>query len=233
MPVVSFPDPRTASPEGIVAVGGDLHPDTLMTAYRQGIFPWPVQGLPLLWFSPSERGVLLFDDLHLSRSLRRAQRHATLHFTLDRAFGQVIRACADKPRPGQDGTWITPGIVMAYIRLHRLGVAHSVEAWDGDRLVAGLYGVEIDGAFAAESMFYLEPNASKLTLLFFVDHLRRRGLDWLDIQVLTPHMERLGARAIPRDTFLTRLRDTRARGLRLFLPPEDARPPTRSGHRPR
>jgi leucyl/phenylalanyl-tRNA--protein transferase len=183
-----------------------------------------VNGLPLLWFSPPERGVLLFEDLHLSRSLRRVQRHAKFQFTLDRAFGQVIRACADKPRPGQDGTWITPGIVMAYVRLHRLGVAHSVEAWDGDRLVAGLYGVEIDGAFAAESMFYLEPNASKLTLVFLVEHLRRQGLDWLDIQVLTPHMERLGARAIPRESFLSRLRDTRARGLRLFRPQSVVRP---------
>lgn len=218
MPVVSFPDPRTASPEGIVAVGGDLHPDTLMTAYRQGIFPWPVEGLPLLWFSPAERGVLIFDDLHLSRSLRQARRHARWQFSLDRAFGQVIRACADKPRPGQDGTWITPSIVMAYSRLHRLGIAHSVEAWEDERLVAGLYGVDVDGAFAAESMFYLEPNASKLTLLFFIDHLRQRGLEWLDIQVLTPHMERLGARTLPRDSFLTRLQHTRQRGLRLFLP---------------
>lgn len=216
MPVVSFPDPSTASPEGIVAIGGDLHPDTLMMAYRKGIFPWPVDGLPLLWFSPPQRGVLIFDELHLARSLRRAQRHATLQFSLDRAFAQVIRACADKPRPGQDGTWITSGIVAAYSRLHRLGVAHSAEAWDGNRLVAGLYGVEVDGAFAAESMFYLEPNTSKLTLLFFIDHLRSRGLDWLDIQVLTPHMERLGARTMPRDAFLTRLQATRARGLQLF-----------------
>lgn len=218
MPVVSFPDPRTASPEGVVAVGGDLHPDTLMSAYRQGIFPWPVDGLPLLWFSPAERGVLIFQDLHVSRSLRRAQQHSILRFTLDQAFGQVIRACADKPRPGQGGTWITPAIVMGYVRLHRLGIAHSVEAWEGDCLVAGLYGVDIDGVFAAESMFYHQPNASKLALLFFIDHLHGRGLDWLDIQVLTPHMGRLGGRSVPRDTFLARLQETRRRGLRLFSP---------------
>jgi len=187
-----------------------------MMAYRQGIFPWPVEGLPLLWFSPAERGVLLFDELHQSRSLRRAQRRSRLRFTIDRSFGYVIRACAERPRPGQDGTWITPSIITAYVRLHRLGIAHSVEAWDGERLVAGIYGVEIDGAFAAESMFYLEPNASKLTLLFFIEHLRNAGLDWLDIQVLTPHMERLGARTIARDAFLTRLQDTRRRGLALF-----------------
>jgi leucyl/phenylalanyl-tRNA--protein transferase len=187
-----------------------------MMAYRQGIFPWPVEGLPLLWFSPAERGVLIFQELHRPRSLRRAHRLSRLQFTLDRAFGQVIRACADRPRPGQEGTWITPGIIAAYLRLHRIGIAHSVEAWDGERLVAGLYGVEIDGAFAAESMFYLEPNASKLTLLFFIEHLRSAGLDWLDIQVLTPHMERLGARTIPRDAFLVRLQATRQRGLQLF-----------------
>jgi leucyl/phenylalanyl-tRNA--protein transferase len=218
MPVVSFPDPRTASPEGIVAVGGDLHPDTLMTAYRQGIFPWPVEGLPLLWFCPAQRGVLIFDELHEARSLRRAQRRTGLEFSIDRAFGEVIRACAERPRPGQDGTWITPGIIKAYVRLHRLGVAHSVEAWEDERLVAGLYGVDVDGAFAAESMFYLEPNASKLALLFFINHLRSRGLDWLDIQVLTPHMERLGARTLARESFLTRLQSTRRRGLQLFLP---------------
>ncbi len=215
MPVVAFPDPRTASAEGVVAVGGDLHPDTLMLAYRQGIFPWPVEGYPLLWFSPPERGVLIFPELHISRSLRRARRDSTLRFTLDRAFSQVIRACADRPRPGQDGTWITPAIVAAYQRLHQLGIAHSVEAWRDDRLVAGLYGV----AFAAESMFYLEPNASKLALLFFVDHLLSRGLDWLDIQVLTPHMERLGARTMPRDHFLARLQATRQRGIELFFRP--------------
>jgi leucyl/phenylalanyl-tRNA--protein transferase len=190
-----------------------------MTAYRQGIFPWPVAGLPLLWFSPAERGVLIFGDLHIARSLRRARRRSALRFTVDQAFGTVIRACADTPRPGQDGTWITPQIVAAYVRLHRLGIAHSVEAWDGTDLVAGLYGVDVDGAFAAESMFYRAPDASKLTLLWLVDHLRSRGLDWLDIQVLTPHMSRLGGRGIARDTFLARLRETRKRGLRLFPSP--------------
>ena len=216
MPVAEFPDPRSANRDGIVAVGGDLHPRSLLLAYRQGIFPWPVEGFPLLWFCPAERGVLEFRELHLPRSLLRARRQTVLRFSIDAAFAEVIRACAATPRPGQDGTWITPQIITAYIRLHRIGITHSVEAWSGERLVGGIYGVEVDGAFAAESMFYHEPDASKLALLHLIDHLRARGLDWLDIQVLTPHLARLGAKTISRDEFLEKLRRTRARGLRLF-----------------
>ena len=216
MPVAEFPDPRSANRDGIVAVGGDLHPRSLLLAYRQGIFPWPVEGFPLLWFCPAERGVLQFRDLHLPRSLARARRQTALRFSIDQAFPEVIRACAASPRPGQDGTWITSQIVVAYIRLHRMGITHSAEAWREERLVAGIYGVEVDGAFAAESMFYHEPDASKLALLHLIDHLRARGLDWLDIQVLTPHLARLGAKTISRDEFLEKLRRTRARGLRLF-----------------
>jgi len=216
MPVAAFPDPRSGGSDGIVAVGGDLHPDSLRLAYRQGIFPWPTAGLPLLWFCPPERAVLEFAHLHIPRSLRAARLRAPLQFTIDRAFASVIRACADTPRPGQDGTWITAGMVAAYTRLHRMGIVHSVEAWHGDRLVGGLYGVDVDGAFAAESMFFREPNASKLVVLHLVEHLRGRGLDWIDIQVLTPHMARLGARTISRDAFLARLQETRARRLVLF-----------------
>jgi leucyl/phenylalanyl-tRNA--protein transferase len=216
VPVRRFPDPRSASRDGLVAVGGDLHPDSLRLAYRHGIFPWPAPGLPLLWFSPPERGVLDFADLHVPRSLERAGRRSPWRLTVDADFSAVIRGCAGTPRPDQDGTWITPDIVEAYEHLHALGVAHSAEAWDGDRLVGGIYGVDVDGAFAAESMFYREPNASKLALLHLVAHLGARGLDWLDIQVLTPHMARLGARGMARDRFLARLAATRARGLRLF-----------------
>jgi leucyl/phenylalanyl-tRNA--protein transferase len=214
MPVRRFPDPSTASPEGIVAIGGDLEPATLMAAYRGGIFPWPVEGCPLLWFSPERRGVLEFDRLRVPRSLAQARRRSKLRFTFDRAFEQVIRGCAQTPRPGQPGTWITPGIVRGYTRLSRQGHAHSVEAWDGERLVGGVYGVDVDGAFSAESMFYRVSNASKLALLELVDRLRAGGLDWMDIEVVTPHMARLGAREIPRAEFLARLARTRARGLR-------------------
>ncbi len=216
MPVLRFPDPRTATEDGIVAIGGDLHPDTLLLAYRQGIFPWPVEGLPLLWFSPAERGILEFADLHLPRSLAHARRHTTLRFTVDAAFPHVIRACAATSRPGQHGTWITPAMIAAYVRLHRLGIAHSAEAWREEQLVGGIYGVDVDGAFAAESMFHHTANASKLVLLHLIDYLRAHGLEWLDIEVLSPHLARLGAKAISRDTFLEKLRRTRRRGLRLF-----------------
>jgi leucyl/phenylalanyl-tRNA--protein transferase len=216
MAVVAFPDPREADEHGIVAVGGDLEPASLLLAYRQGIFPWPVEGLPLLWFSPADRGVLEFADLHVARSLARERRRTTLFLSIDRAFPRVIRACARVRRRGQRGTWITVPIVRAYIRLHELGIAHSVEAWRGERLVGGLYGVDVDGAFAAESMFHVEPNASKLALWHLVEHLRARGLDWLDVQVLSPHLERLGAKEIPREAFLDKLARTRARGAVLF-----------------
>jgi len=219
MPVAAFPDPRTANEYGVVAVGGDLHPETLRLAYRQGIFPWPHEGYPLLWFSPPERGVLEFKDLHIPRSLARARRQTNLRFTIDAAFASVIAACAHTARPGQVGTWITPQITTAYTRLHRMGIAHSAEAWNGERLVAGVYGVDVDGAFAAESMFYREANASKLALLHLIDHLRTGGLEWLDVQVLTPHMARLGAMTISRDAFLAKLQRTRACGVRPFREP--------------
>src|SRR5262245_2926044 len=128
--------------DDIVGVGGNLDPATLLRAYRQGIFPWPVDGLPLLWFCPRERAILEFARLHVGRSVARARRQTTLRFTIDAAFSEVIRACADSPRPGQDGTWITADIIDAYTRLHRRGIAHSVEAWRGARLVAGVYGVD-------------------------------------------------------------------------------------------
>jgi leucyl/phenylalanyl-tRNA---protein transferase len=216
MPVARFPDPRSADEQGLVAIGGDLHPETLLLAYRNGIFPWPVTDLPMLWFSPPQRAILDFDAIHVPRSLRPLRRRPPFRLTIDRAFAAVIGGCAEAPRPGQDGTWITPELATAYVRLHRLGIAHSAEAWLGDELVGGLYGVDVDGAFGAESMFYLAPNASKLALLHLVDHLRERGLDWIDIQMMTPHMRRLGANTIAREEFLQKLAATRARGLELF-----------------
>ncbi len=216
MPIIAFPDPRSATRDGIVGAGGDLHPQSLLLAYRQGIFPWPVAGYPLLWFCPAERAILEFANLHIPRSLRDARRRGGFQFTIDRAFPEVIRACARSPRPGQDGTWITPAIISGYIRLHDLGIAHSIEAWQGDCLAGGLYGVDAGGAFAAESMFYAVPYASKLALLHLVDHLKKHGLDWIDIQVMTPHMERLGATTLPRDSFLDKLAETRAKGRQLF-----------------
>ena len=211
-----FPDPSRATPEGIVAFGGRPEPELLAEAYAAGIFPWPVEGYPLLWFSPPERALLFFDELHVPRSLARERRRTTLTFTVDRAFGRVIRACAAAPRPEGQGTWITRDMVRGFTEFHRMGRAHSVEAWEGGELVGGVYGVDAGGAFCGESMFHRRPNASKLALLFLVEHLRARGLGWLDAQVMTPHIEALGARLVPREEFLTLLARERRRRLKLF-----------------
>jgi len=215
MPAERFPDPAQSRGD-IVAVGDDLDVDTLVEAYRKGIFPWPMEELPLPWFSPRRRAVLRFDEIHLSRSLQRTVRQNSFRFSIDEAFHQVMKGCAETPRPGQDGTWIIPGILESYGRLHEAGVAHSVEVWDGDGLAGGIYGVDCGGAFTGESMFYRRPNASKLALLHLVDHLRRQGLDWLDIQVMTPHMKALGACEIPRREFLGKLAFAQLEGIKLF-----------------
>jgi leucyl/phenylalanyl-tRNA--protein transferase len=210
-----FPDPRLARGD-VVALGGDLRVETLREAYRKGIFPWPHDGLQLPWFSPRRRTVILFEELHVGRSLRKMQRKSDFRFTIDRDFPGVIAACSDVPRPDQDGTWIEPRIIDAYTQLHEAGDAHSVEVWEGDSLAGGLYGIDAGGLFTGESMFYRRPEASKLALLFLIDHLRSRGATWLDCQVMTPHMEALGARQIPRGRFLDMLAETQERGLRLF-----------------
>jgi len=210
-----FPDPRSVRGD-IVALGEDLSVETLRDAYRHGIFPWPHEGLPLPWFSPRRRTVLFFDELHVSRSLRRAQRNTKLTFTIDRDFPAVIAACAEAERPEQDGTWIGPSIIEAYTALHRAGDAHSIEAWDGDELAGGVYGVDAGGAFTGESMFHRQSDASKLALLFLLDHLRARGASWLDCQVTTPHMEALGSREITRGRFLDLLTTAQASGRQLF-----------------
>jgi leucyl/phenylalanyl-tRNA--protein transferase len=217
MPIVAFPDPYRTSPDGIVAVGGDVHPDSLLLAYRQGIFPWPHDGLPLLWFCPARRAVLEFSDLRVSDRLARERRNTPLRFTIDDAFEDVIDACRATPRPGQDGTWITPEMIAGYTEAHRRGFVHSVEVWDeaGD-LAGGLYGVDCGGLFAGESMFFRRSNASKLALLFLIDHLAARGATWIDIQQLTPHMAALGATLWPRARFLRRLAEEQTRGHDLF-----------------
>ena len=221
MPIVSFPDPRRANRHGLLAVGGDLHPDSLILAYRSGIFPWPTEGMPLPWFCPPRRAILEWARLHVPRSLRGARNRRAFRLSVDEAFPRVIDACAHTPRYDPDtgeleGTWITAEMIDAYVRLHRLGHAHSVEAWEGSELVGGIYGVSIEGAFSAESMFHTRDNASKLALLHLLEHLHARGLDWLDVQVMTPHVKRLGAREIPRDEFLGLLATTHERRLALF-----------------
>jgi leucyl/phenylalanyl-tRNA--protein transferase len=215
---IRFPDPRITSRDGLLAIGGDLEPETLVEAYRQGVFPWPMaedegqrvfgESLPfeerLLWFSPLKRAVLVFSELHLPRSLARFLKRHGYRLSVDEAFPWVIDACAEAPRPGQDGTWITPEMRDAYVRLHELGYAHSVEVWDPTGLlVGGIYGMEVEGRFSGESMFHRVPNASKLALLHLMECLKGRGILWMDIQMLTPHLKALGAREISREEYLT------------------------------
>lgn len=199
-----FP-PVEEAEEGLLAVGGDLSPERLLLAYRSGIFPWYSEGEPILWHSPDPRFVLVPDGIRVSRSLAKTLRKRPYRLTLDTAFRSVIEACAASPRPGQDGTWITRDMVEAYDRLHALGYAHSVEAWEGPRLVGGLYGVSLGAAYFGESMFAAAPDASKCAFVALVGQLRRWGFAFVDCQVATSHLERFGAEAWPRRRYLDAL----------------------------
>jgi leucyl/phenylalanyl-tRNA--protein transferase len=208
-----FPPPEHGPRRGPIAVGGDLRPERLLLAYSMGIFPW--QGEPLHWHSPDPRMVLLAGELKVSRTLRRAVRRGAFRLTMDAAFSEVMVACATVPRPGQDGTWITPSMVESYTELHRRGVAHSVEAWKGGELVGGLYGLSLGAAFFGESMFSREPDASKVAFVALVEQLRRWSIPLVDCQVYTTHLASLGAREWPRRAFLAALRRALERPTRL------------------
>lgn len=213
--LIYFLDPAQAI-DGIVGLGGPLTTGKLLSAYCSGIFPWPINEQILPWCCPEERGILDFNELHIPRRLARTRRQSTFHFTIDRAFSEVITNCATVERKHESVTWITRQMIRAYCELHTKGHAHSVEVWEGTELVGGLYGVDACGSFSGESMFQLRSNASKLALLFLIEHLRERGLDWMDIQMVTPHLEALGARVVSRDEFLERLAATQQRKLILF-----------------
>lgn len=211
---VVFPPPESANAEGVVAIGSDFRPGTLLSAYRQGIFPWPhgVRGRPghvVFWFSPAERAIFpLADEPHWSRSLRRTLRKTSFRVTHDTAFEAVMRACGDT-RP--TGTWIIPPVLRGYSLLHEHGHAHSVEVWDGTELVGGIYGIAVGGAFAGESMFHTRTDASKIAFCHLVGRLRANGFDFLDVQVQNPHLLSLGCIEIERAEFLQRLRMSRER----------------------
>lgn len=213
----ALPDPTDDL--GLVALDYRLSPERLVSAYRHGIFPWPDGGPfnPIPWVCPPRRAILEFSALHIPKNLRRSQRAlARIVFTADRAFENVIHACAAAPRRGQDGTWITPAMIGAYLELHRRGLAHSIEAWDGQELVGGLYGVTAGGVFTGESMFHRLTDVSKLCVLHLIDHLRQRGATWIDIQQLTPHFALLGAREVSREEYLTRLLEEQRANRTLF-----------------
>jgi leucyl/phenylalanyl-tRNA---protein transferase len=197
-------DPELADATGLVAMGGDLSPNRLLEAYRRGIFPWYDESLPICWWSPDPRAIFELDHFHISRRLSRTRRSGRFRITVDRAFSEVIRGCADRP---EQGTWITSEMIEAYEALHRLGQAHSVEVWSDGALAGGIYGVALGGFFAGESMFSQARDASKVALVHLIDRLRERGFQLFDIQFLNDHTARLGAIEIPRREYLARLRE--------------------------
>lgn len=201
-----FPHPDTATEEGLVAIGGDVSTERLVLAYSQGIFPWPVEGMPLLWFSPDPRFVLRPSELHVSRSLRKVMRRRPFAITMDRAFAAVVAGCATSERPEGQGTWISDELRVGYQKLHEVGLAHSIEAWAGDELVGGLYGVSLGAAFFGESMFARVDDASKIAFVAAVTHFQRWGFDFVDCQVATQHLQRFGATPWRRSSFLAALR---------------------------
>jgi leucyl/phenylalanyl-tRNA--protein transferase len=202
---LSFPDPNLAMDDGIVDLSDDLRVERLLEAYSFGIFPWPHEDLPTLWFSPEKRGVLDFKDFHVPRSLRKTIERGDYVCTWDRCFDLVIEACSLQARPGQSGTWITPRLLRAYHEFHKAGYAHSLEVWQDGELAGGLYGVYVGGVFGGESMFFLRPNASKVAVVKLVEFLRAQGLMWMDIQMVTPVLESFGGHYISRAEFLERL----------------------------
>lgn len=197
-------DPEAADENGLVAVGGDLSVPLLLAAYSSGVFPWSSDPV-VTWWSPDPRAVFELDDFELARGVRRSVRRGGWTFSVDRAFGAVIRACGES-RPDRPETWITDDFVAGYEELHAMDYAHSVEVWSGDALVGGLYGVAIGGFFGGESMFHRCADASKAAVGHLVDTLRAAGFSLLDAQVPTPHLERIGAISIPRADYLERLR---------------------------
>ncbi|MBW8453299.1 MAG: leucyl/phenylalanyl-tRNA--protein transferase [Pseudomonas sp.] len=199
---LSFPPLETAlrEPNGLLAAGGDLRPERLLAAYRHGCFPWYQEGQPLLWWSPDPRTVLFPDELHVSRSLRKRMRNGDYRVTFDKAFAEVIQGCAG-PRSYADGTWITTPMQDAYVRLHEMGVAHSVEVWQQGQLVGGLYGIAMGELFFGESMFSRATDASKVGFVTLVERLREWGFALIDCQMPTRHLESFGACSIPRAAF--------------------------------
>lgn len=202
-----FPRPDLAEPSGLLAVGGDLSPERLVLAYANGIFPWYNDETPILWHSPDPRMVLNPSDLLVNRSLGKTLRRGVYEVRLDTAFREVIEACARAPRPGQDGTWITDEMIEAYVALFERGLAHSAEAWKDGELAGGLYGVSLGGAFFGESMFAVQPDASKVAFVTLVRQLEAWGIDLIDCQVKTDHLTRFGAQEQPRAQFLVALGD--------------------------
>lgn len=207
MTILEFPPIHLADEDGLIGVGGDLDYESLLLAYRSGIFPWPFHDHLLAWFAPPTRAVIFLDEFHISTKLRKILRRDTFTSYRDLRFTEVIRRCAEPLNRGsQKGTWITPRMIDAYSDLHNRGYCHSFEAYLGDELVGGLYGIQLGRYFAAESSFFRVPDASKAAMVFMANYLRTQGCTWFDCQVLTPFSESFGAREITRDEFMVLLR---------------------------
>lgn len=207
MTILEFPPIESADRHGLLAIGGDVEVPSLLLAYKNGIFPWPVADDALAWFAPPKRGILMFGDLRIPKSLKRVINQKRFTIEVNSNFDAVIDACSEMiNRPGQDGTWITSEILMGYKALHRAGYAVSFEAYQNGRLVGGMYGVRINRYFCGESMFYREPNASKVVLCAAVERLKSEGVTWLDCQMVTPVLETLGAKKIARNEFMKLLK---------------------------
>ena len=206
MAIAEFPPIENADEHGLLAIGGDLEVDSLLLAYSQGIFPWPIsKQYPLAWFSPDPRGILIFEKLHLSKSFRKFLKKNPYEIKFNSNFEAVIMNCARVKRNDQSSTWITPEIINAYIELHKLGFAYSIETYLDDRLVGGVYGVCINRFYSGESMFHLEDNASKVALVSLMYMLKQRDIGWLDTQMVTSVVESLGGVEIPRETYIKML----------------------------
>jgi leucyl/phenylalanyl-tRNA--protein transferase len=211
MPVYRLDDrlvfpPVHLAEDGLLALGGDLRPERLILGYTKGIFPWYAENLPILWHSPDPRMVMTTRDLVIARSLRKQIKRKPYELRMDTAFERVLIGCSSTPRPGQNGTWLIPEMVDAYNKLHVLGFAHSIEAWQGDELVGGLYGVSLGAAFFGESMFAKAPDASKIAFAATVRQLDAWHIGLIDCQVHTEHLERFGAYEVPRLQYLEMLR---------------------------
>ena len=202
---IVFPPVSLADDNGIIAVGGDLSVERLIEAYASGIFPWFSEGDPILWWSPDPRFVLYPGELKISKSMRQVINRNHFEITYDKAFNDVIVACGKIERPLQDGTWITSDMIESYNELHKLGYAHSVEAWSDGELVGGLYGISLGSMFFGESMFSTKSNASKAAFITLIKKLEERGFDLIDCQVYTEHLESLGAREVSRDQFINQI----------------------------
>jgi len=228
MTIESFPSVKLADKYGLLAIGGDLEVDSLLLAYRSGIFPWPIfEEQELTWFAPPKRALLFFKDFHPSSSLTKLWKQQRYQFAIDKNFELVISNCQTSKRDTrtkktlenktqENKTWITDEMKTAYIELHRAGYCHSVECYDNNQLVGGLYGVAINKMFAGESMFYLKPNCSKLCLYYLVEHLRTKGIEWIDCQQLTPLFKSFGAKEVSRAAFMKLLAEAVEFPIKLF-----------------